>query len=374
MSRLRLFSSYAVMALILALAGWMVFVSFPLVGQAEVRYAPAQARAEQTPPGYVVNIRAVPPPEAVLKRVEGQVVVELTFNANGNIVDSRVLSGPEELRREGLATALRNNYNIDVARTLQVVVDFKLSAAAAGQRGGGQRGAFGVVGGTLPSATPSIDAPPPPPPPPPPGAPFPPRIFDNAGNLESINIYGLSEPELTSLRQRIQGFVGRPMTQDLMQEIMKAIRSGNGSGLPPNAFNLVPTPTRNSALTLTFGGTAITRTPFGDRPATGQDSSSVQRVRVGGNVMAANLLQKTDPQYPPLARQARIQGVVVLEAQINKEGTVENLNVVTGHPLLIQAATDAVKQWVYKPVMLNGAPVDVVTSITVNFVLPPEQK
>src|SRR2546421_312047 len=91
------------------------------------------------------------------------------------------------------------------------------------------------------------------------------------------------------------------------------------------------------------------------------------RVRVGGNVQQANLLSQTKPVYPPLAKQARIQGVVVLEAEISKEGTIDNLKVITGHPLLIQAAIDAVKQWKYKPTLLNGEAVAVVTTITVNF-------
>ncbi len=91
------------------------------------------------------------------------------------------------------------------------------------------------------------------------------------------------------------------------------------------------------------------------------------RVRVGGNVLAANLVAQVKPVYPPLAKQARIQGVVVLEAQISKEGTIDDLKVITGHPLLIQAAIDAVKQWRYKPTLLNGEPVPVVTTITVNF-------
>jgi protein TonB len=87
---------------------------------------------------------------------------------------------------------------------------------------------------------------------------------------------------------------------------------------------------------------------------------------VGGNVITANLIFQVKPAYPPAAKQARIQGVVVLEAEISKEGTIDNLKVITGHPLLIQAATDAVKQWRYKPMMLNNEPVPVVTTITVN--------
>src|SRR5438876_766722 len=92
-----------------------------------------------------------------------------------------------------------------------------------------------------------------------------------------------------------------------------------------------------------------------------------QRVRVGGSVAQASLQSQVKPVYPPLAKQARIQGAVVLEAEISKEGTIENLKVITGHPLLIQAAIDAVKQWRYKPTMLNNEPVPVVTTITVNF-------
>jgi protein TonB len=81
------------------------------------------------------------------------------------------------------------------------------------------------------------------------------------------------------------------------------------------------------------------------------------------------LIASPKPPYPPLARQARIQGTVKLEAVISKEGTIENLTVVSGHPLLIQAALDAVKQWRYRPTMLNGVAVEVVTTIDVNFTL-----
>jgi protein TonB len=79
------------------------------------------------------------------------------------------------------------------------------------------------------------------------------------------------------------------------------------------------------------------------------------------------LLQQVKPVYPPLAKQARIQGVVVLEAIIGKDGAVSEVKVITGHPLLQQAAIDAVSQWKYKPTLLNGEPVEVVTTVTVNF-------
>jgi protein TonB len=94
-----------------------------------------------------------------------------------------------------------------------------------------------------------------------------------------------------------------------------------------------------------------------------------ERIRVGGQVQQAKLSNQARPVYPPLARQARIQGTVKLEAIIGKDGTIQELKVVSGHPLLIQSALDAVKQWHYQPTMLNGVPVEVITTIDVNFTL-----
>jgi protein TonB len=91
--------------------------------------------------------------------------------------------------------------------------------------------------------------------------------------------------------------------------------------------------------------------------------------RIGGNVQAANLINAVKPVYPPLAKMARQQGTVKFEATISKDGTIEDLKVVSGPPLLIPAAMEAVKQWKYKPTLLNGDPVEVLTTIDVNFSL-----
>jgi len=93
------------------------------------------------------------------------------------------------------------------------------------------------------------------------------------------------------------------------------------------------------------------------------------RVRVGAKVQEANLITQGNPSYPPLARQARIQGVVRFTIVIGKDGHVANVELVSGHPLLVDAAKDAVRQWVYKPTLLNGEPVEVVTQVDVNFQL-----
>ncbi len=97
--------------------------------------------------------------------------------------------------------------------------------------------------------------------------------------------------------------------------------------------------------------------------------TQAERIRQGGDVQAANLIYQVNPVYPWLARQTRVQGAVVMEAVINKEGSIESLRVITGHPLLNQAALDAVKQWRYRPTMLNGEPVEVITTVTVTFTL-----
>jgi len=85
--------------------------------------------------------------------------------------------------------------------------------------------------------------------------------------------------------------------------------------------------------------------------------------------MEGNLVYRVQPQYPPLARQARVQGTVVLHAVISREGKIENLQLVSGHPLLVQSAMDAVRQWRYRPYLLNNEPVEVETQVTVNFTL-----
>jgi len=87
------------------------------------------------------------------------------------------------------------------------------------------------------------------------------------------------------------------------------------------------------------------------------------------HMMEGNLIRRVQPDYPLLAKQARIQGVVVLRAVIGRGGRIENLQVLSGHPMLVQAALEAVRQWRYRPYILNDEPVEVETQITINFTL-----
>jgi protein TonB len=108
-----------------------------------------------------------------------------------------------------------------------------------------------------------------------------------------------------------------------------------------------------------------------DTPDRALNGSDLDRVGVAGNVSDTLLIKKVSPVYPQIARLARVQGLVVLHAQINKDGTIEKLELVSGHPLLVSAAIEAVKQWIYTPYLLGGKAVKVDTEVVVNFSLSP---
>jgi protein TonB len=207
---------------------------------------------------------------------------------------------------------------------------------------------------TLPSTqlTSFLTAPPPPPPPPPPPAAAPvkavrviPRQFD-AGRLmapKSIpkEIAMIKEEELPppSAGAGVVGGVGG-MSGGMPGGVIGGIISNIPIAAPP------PPPAVKAAA-----------------PA------APQRIRVGGNVQEARLSKKVVPTYPPLARSARISGVVRFNAVIGTDGRIQNLQLVSGHPLLVPSAQAAVTQWVYQPTLLNGEPVEVMTQIDVNFTL-----
>jgi len=94
-----------------------------------------------------------------------------------------------------------------------------------------------------------------------------------------------------------------------------------------------------------------------------------QAVRVGGQIKEPKKLKNVNPAYPDIAKQARVQGIVILEATISPQGKVSDVKVLRGNPLLDPAAIEAVRQWVYTPTLLNGVPVPVIMTVTVNFTL-----
>ena len=119
-----------------------------------------------------------------------------------------------------------------------------------------------------------------------------------------------------------------------------------------------------------FGSsTGVTGSIFGSAPATQVKAAPPKQIKISGGVAAGMLLQKTQPVYPPIAKAARVQGTVVLQAKISKTGSIEDLHVISGPAMLQQAALDAVKSWRYRPYLLNNDPVEVETTVNVIFTL-----
>jgi len=93
----------------------------------------------------------------------------------------------------------------------------------------------------------------------------------------------------------------------------------------------------------------------------------VEPIRVASTLQASRLIRKVDPVYPQLAKAAHLDGTVIAEARITQDGTIDSLRIISGNPLFFQSVLDAVKQWRYEPTILNSEPIDVITTITVNF-------
>lgn len=188
-------------------------------------------------------------------------------------------------------------------------------------------------------------APPPPPPPPPPPAAAPVKVVKPV----ETNIVNGQLRTPTKIPKKVE------MVKE--EEAPPPVSGGVVGGVPGG----VPGGSMGGVIGGIIGATASK----GEAPK----MSAPQRVRVSQGVSQGLLVHEVRPQYPPLARQARIQGAVVLQAVIGKDGAIQNLHVVSGHPMLTSAAIEAVKQWRYKPYFLNGEPVEVDTQITVNFTL-----
>jgi len=188
-------------------------------------------------------------------------------------------------------------------------------------------------------------APPPPPPPPPPPAATPVKVVKQ---IQTDIINGqLRTP--TKIPEKVQMIKEEEAPPPMSS--MAGVVGGVPGGIPGGQMGGV------------IGG-IISSTPVAVPKV-----AAPQRVRVSQGVTQGLLIRKIQPNYPPLARQARIQGSVLLQAVISKEGAIENLRLISGHPMLAPAALEAVKQWRYKPYILNGEPVEVETQITVNFTL-----
>jgi protein TonB len=148
--------------------------------------------------------------------------------------------------------------------------------------------------------------------------------------------------------------------------IPKEIKQVNEAAIPPSMLGDIGVEGLDRG---TPGGIGTVINSVGPGPAVVVKREVPTKLSVSSGVMVGNLLEKTMPQYPTIAKTAGIQGVVVLQATISQNGLIQNLRVISGPPMLQRAAMDAVRSWRYKPYLLNGQPVEVETTINVVFKL-----
>jgi TonB family protein len=369
MSKPRTFLSFATVcsaALVAArLAVWM----FPMQAPAQTTVSAQRASIVADGPGVVVE-----PGAKLLHRTPvfypsgvatvGTIVVESSVNAKGEVTDAHVVSGPDEFRNAALSSVLNWHFSPGgLPPVVQSVIRFETPART--------------------ESTPAtVTATPP--------------VVSTRPSLKEITMSGLSDELAEKVRAGLPVQVGDSFGTDQSRQVRAAIKkidehlmygirmdqgdviltimlrpTGVVGGISSGVIGGVPgvltgrpgvivpqTPIITDA-----GPTAAAAAQFAP-PANG-----MMRVRVGGNVQAANLTRKVTPAYPPLAKQARISGTVRFTALIGTDGSIVSLQLVSGHPLLVQSAQEAVSQWQYKPTLLNGAPVEVITQIDVNYTL-----
>ena len=315
-------------------------VALTVVGAAWLFPLELAAQTVSDSPGVTVNAGA-----ALLHRtpvlypagatVTGTIIVDASVNTKGEVTDARVVSGPEDLRKTVLAGVLNWHYSTQPAPPTNVRVTATFAQAGVGQS--------------------ALTAPPPPPAP---GAggrggrggPVPP----GPTIVSAIRTDGLS----SELAQRAEAALGVKVGDTLptpwsplpklqaVDEHLRALITRDAEG------KATITLSTGTPLVGAVGGPVVVSTAV------------ATRVVPNGTVVS-----RVAPVYPPIAKEAHVQGIVTLKVLIAKDGTVKEVSVVSGPAMLTQAAADAVKQWIYQPTLLNGQPVETLTNAEVNFTL-----
>ena len=322
MSHKVLIPALAASLVLMAAACWFVTGAMPLAAAPQM-VADAAGVSVNTNGAPLMHRAPVKYPDSALQKgIEGTVVVQLKLDNNGEVTDAIVLSGPEELRKPAIESVLNWHFEKSAVGTMPTVnIDFalpKTPPAAAARR-----------------------------------APvLPPNSLPRTVN--SIDTLGLSDQARQELLAALPVRPGEQADLAQLVAVNNALKSFDSHLVL--RVNAAPN-----------GGVVLQIAP--------NDTPVPQKIRVGGNVQAAMLVQQVRPIYPADAKAARTQGKVRLSATIGPDGHVVDLQPVTddpelsSDPSLIKAATDAVWQWVYKPTLLNGQPVSVATMIDVNFTL-----
>jgi len=343
MSKARLVSTFATSAAMLAGVCWIVTGALPLAAAPQnVDDAPGVSVGATEAP-WIHRAPVQYPAAAIAKGVQGNVTVQAKLGPDGSVVDAAVVSGPEELRKAALESVLEWHFDHSAAgSTQQVLIDFTLPAEGARTTGAVLRSRIENMRAELEAKSAAIN-----------GQRAGMSANQEPKTIKSIEISGLSEEARGELLTQLPVHEGDTLSFGDFAKLTSAVRSFD-SHLGISIANLP-------------SGFNIRIRPQAFTPAAG--SAPPSSIRVGGNVQQANLITKITPVYPPEAKAARVQGTVRFEATIGPDGHVQNLQVISGPPLLVNSALEAVKQWVYKPTLLNGQPVTVVTVIDVNYTL-----
>ena len=288
----------------------------------------------------------------------GTVTIEAMLDSKGEVTDAHVTSGPDELRRPALSSVLDWHYLTSAGALPSVRISIRFDATQA------------PAAALAPKGIAVVQPAPPPSP-----------LQSGSSRIKSIEFSGISPEAEQDLRTRLQIHEGDTVTPADMQRINQTVREYDShlrasftmratDTNPETALRIAVLPQANGSGPLPVapggrsGGSANGQILFAQAA-----SITPGTIRVGGDVQSTKLVNKTTPAYPPLAKASRIQGTVQLTVTIAPDGTVQNIELIDGHPLLVQAAVDAVKQWVYQPTLLNGNPVAVITQVNVNFTL-----
>jgi TonB family protein len=350
MSKTRLISTLTAGLALLAAACWLVTAAFPLAAEPQVVADGAGVTVEMNGAQLMHRAPVRYPAEAIAKSVQGTVVAQVRLGADGTVVDASVLSGPDELRKAVLQSVLSWHFVKDLGGSTQTVtVNFQLppqeTAVAAAVRPSPElhRGAV--------------------------------QAALNALRVAGINVRGLSDQARADLLAALPVHVGDSVSSETLAKTTAAVRAFDehlsvGFRTTPNGEITVSIAAPESAASASPGAAVAVSQNISLPTPKAEAPGMPARVQIGANVAAAALIYGPKPVYPPLAKQAKISGVVHLHAFISADGGVQSLAVIPpAHPLLAPAAMEAVRQWRYKPTMLNGEPVEVETTIDVSFIL-----
>ena len=294
------------------------------------------------------------PEEARSRHLSGTVVVNVSVDDKGEVTGVQAVSGPDELRKPVVQSVSNWHFALDSATAPH---SFELAVRFDGGRA--SQAVFRAESSLVP-----------------PGAEDAPRT------VTVINLSALPAALRDRVAQAGVVHLGDVLTRDKFNTIEASLRNIDDHLRVTGALDgdkvrlMVHLDTRGTVANR--GVIRATISPAATAYSSALTAEPPKSIRVGGNIQASKVINKVTPIYPPDAKQARIQGTVRFEVLIGADGFVKNIQVVSGHPLLVPPALDAVRQWVYSPTLLNGNPVDVITIVDINFTLrddttPPQQ-